>query len=324
MKALFLGAFPASQVDWIAPVIESAVEVEILADDSDSERVAAALAASEIVVGEAWHSGMPTAPRLKLLQLPVAGTDQVDVAALPRGVIVCNAFGHEIAMAEYVVMAMLVWFHRYFEIAAAFRAGSWRDSAVTNGPLHRELAGQTIGIVGLGHIGRETAVRAAALGCHVLGANRTAIALPPGVERVFALTDLDIMLPRCDVVAVCVGLTTQTSGLIDARRLSLMKRDALLVNVGRGPVVDEDALFAALRDGTIGGAALDTWYRYPTPDDPAVRPSRHPFHELPNVVMTPHCSAWTDGMARRRGADTARNIDRYVRGEPLANIVART
>jgi len=324
VKLLFLGAFAASQVEWIAPVIESRCEVDVLAEDGDPQRTAAALEDADIVVSEGWRADTPAAPRLKLLQLPVAGTDRVAVAALPPGVVVCNAFGHEVAMAEYIVMAMLVWSHRYFEISTAFRAGSWRDSGVTNGPLHREIAGQTLGIVGLGHIGRETAARAAALGCSVLGANRSTGELPPGIERVFALSDLDVMLPLCDVVALCVGLGPETRGLIDARRLALMKREALLINVGRGAVADEDALFAALCDGVIGGAALDTWYRYPTPDEPEIRPSRHPFHELPNVNMTPHCSAWTEGMARRRGADAARNIDRFIRGEPLQHVVART
>jgi phosphoglycerate dehydrogenase-like enzyme len=226
-------------------------------------------------------------------------------------------------MAEYAVMAMLVWCHRYFDIAIGFRGGSWRDSGVMNGPLHRELAGSTVGIVGLGQVGRETAARAAALGCHALGANRAIGEPPPGVAQVFSLGELDAMLPLCDVVVLCVGLAPETRGLIDARRLALMKRDAFLINVGRGPVADEDALYAALRDRTIGGAALDVWYRYPTAEEPDTRPSRHPFHELPNVIMTPHCSAWTDGMARRRGADAARNIDRFIRGETLMHVVAR-
>ncbi|HEY8872021.1 MAG TPA: 2-hydroxyacid dehydrogenase [Stellaceae bacterium] len=324
MKTLFLGAFAVSQAGWIRPVIESGVDMELVADNGDRDRVAAALLGAEIVVSEAWGTSMPPAPRLGLLQAPVGGTDMIALAALPPGVTVCNAYGHEAAIAEYIVMAMLVWSHRYFDIATTFRGGSWRDSGVTNGPLHRELGGQTVGIVGLGHIGRETAVRAAALGCRVLGANRTAGAPPPGVDRVFALTELDAMLPLCDAVALCVGLAPETKGLMDRRRLGLMKRDALLINVGRGPVADEDALFHALRDGKIGGAALDAWWRYPTPDQPDIRPSRHPFHQLPNVVMTPHCSAWTEGMARRRGADAARNIDRFVRGEKLQNVVATT
>jgi phosphoglycerate dehydrogenase-like enzyme len=192
------------------------------------------------------------------------------------------------------------------------------------GPLHRELRGLTVGIVGLGQVGRETAIRAAALGCHVLGANRTIAGMPPSVSEVFPLGELDRMLPRCDVVVLCVGLAPETRGLIDRRRLALMKRDAFLINVGRGPVADEDALYAALRDRTIGGAALDVWWQYPNAAEPARPPSRHPFHELTNLVMTPHCSAWTDGMARRRGADAARNIDRFIRGEKLLHIVAQS
>ena len=324
MKVLFLGAFAASQFDFIAPVIESSVEIGTLANERDTHALAAALRDTDIVVSDLWRAGMPAAPRLKLLQAPVAGTDMIDRAALPSGVTICNAYGHEIPMAEYAVMAMLVWCHRYFDIAVEFRGGSWRDSGVTNGPLHRELGGLTVGIVGLGQIGRETAARAAALGCHVVAANRTPREGVPGVERVFPLAELDRMLPLCDIVVLCVGLAPETRGLIDARRLALMKRDALLINLGRGPVADEDALYAALRDRSIGGAALDVWYRYPTPEEPSIRPSRHPFHELPNVIMTPHCSAWTEGMARRRGADAARNIDRFIRGGPLMHVVATT
>jgi phosphoglycerate dehydrogenase-like enzyme len=324
MKVMFLGTFATSQIDWIAPVIKSNVKVEVWADDRDPKRLSAALDDADVVVSEAWRPGMPAAPRLKLLQLPVAGTDKVDRAALPPGVTVCNAYGHEIAMAEYAIMAMLVWSHRYFDIALAFRSGSWRDSGVMSGPFHRELGGLTVGIIGLGQVGRETAIRAAALGCHVIAANRTTGEPPQGVAQLFPLAKLDNMLPLCDIVVLCVGLAPETRGLIDARRLALMKRDAFLINVGRGSVADEDALYAALRDETIGGAALDVWWQYPTANEPDIRPSRHPFHELPNVIMTPHCSAWTDGMARRRGADAARNIDRFVRGEKLLHVVAQT
>ena len=103
-----------------------------------------------------------------------------------------------------------------------------------------------------------------------------------------------------------------------------MKPGAFLINLARGPIADEDALYHALRDGVIGGAALDTWWRYPSAAEPEPRPSRHPFHELPNVIMTPHCSPRTDGTIERRSRDVARNIDRFVRGEPLENVVATT
>jgi phosphoglycerate dehydrogenase-like enzyme len=323
VKALFFGGLAASQADTIVSMIESDIDSEVLADSRDLQRVAIALDDTDILVTHQWSAAYPPAPRLKLLQAPVAGIDNIDVAALPRGVTICNAYGHEPAMAEYAVMAMLVWFHRYFEIAQSFRAGSWHLSGVGGGPMHGELAGHTVGIVGMGHIGQEVAARARALGCRVIAANRTVHDLA-GIEQVFPLTELDRMLPLCDVVVLCLGLAPETRGLIDSRRLGLMRRDAFLINIGRGPVADEDALFAALRDRAIGGAALDVWYRYPTPEEPDIRPSKHPFHELPNVVMTPHCSPWTDGMAIRRGGSVARNIDRFVRGEPLHNIVATT
>ena len=103
-----------------------------------------------------------------------------------------------------------------------------------------------------------------------------------------------------------------------------MKRSAFLVNIARGAIVDEDALYVALRDGTIGGAAIDVWWQYPNAAEPERRPSRHPFHELPNVIMTPHCSGWTGGMVARRWAEVADNINRFVRAEPLINVVTTT
>ena len=324
MKALFLGAFAASQAERIAGYFETGIVVEILADDGDRAAVAAALADADIVLTGAWPAGYPPAPRLRLVQVPLAGTDAIDASALPRGVTLCNAYGHEPALGEFAIMAMLAWRHRFPEIATSFRAGSWRWSPLAGGPLRGEIAGQTVGIVGLGHIGREVAWRAAALGCRVLAANRTPREKPPSVERVFPLADLDRMLAESDIVVLSCALTPETRGLIDARRLAAMKPGAFLINLARGPVADEDALYRALRDGVIGGAALDTWWRYPSADEPEPRPSRHPFHELPNVVMTPHCSPWTAGTVERRSRDVARNIDRFVRGEPLENVVAVT
>jgi phosphoglycerate dehydrogenase-like enzyme len=111
--------------------------------------------------------------------------------------------------------------------------------------------------------------------------------------------------------------------LIGADELARMKPDAVLINVARGPIVGEDALYQALLERWIGGAVLDTWYRYPGPGDQGVRPSRHPFHELANVVMTPHCSGWTEGLIERRFAVIADNIERLRDGRPLLNRVHR-
>jgi phosphoglycerate dehydrogenase-like enzyme len=219
-------------------------------------------------------------------------------------------------------MTMLALHHRLFEISAEFRDhASWRASWVESGAPHGEVRGSTLGIVGYGRVGREVARRAAPFGCRVLAANRTPRPAEDGVERIYPLAELDRMLPQCDTVALCTALGPETTGLLDARRLALMKPEAFLINIARGQVVDEDALFAALRDRNIAGAALDVWWQYPNAADPNRRGSRHPFHELANVIVTPHNSGWTTGMVRRRWDEVAENLGRFVRGEPLINIV---
>jgi phosphoglycerate dehydrogenase-like enzyme len=325
MKALFLGNVAADTANGIKAELPPGLRVEILADPQQLMLLPEASADADILVTNHWRAEYPAAPKVKLVQSVATGIELIDLAALPRGVAVCNAFGHETAIAEYVLMTMLVWSHRFREIEGDFRThSSWRPSWVQSGAPHGEILGSTLGIVGLGRVGQEVAHRAAAFGCRVIAANRTARQPEGGVERTYPLTELDSMLPRCDFVVLSTALGPETEGLIDARRLGMMKRSAFLVNIARGAVIDEDAVYAALRDRRIGGAALDVWWQYPDAAEPERRPSRHPFHELPNVIMTPHCSGWTEGMVTRRWAEVAGNINRFVRGEPLDNVVIRT
>ena len=325
MKALFLGNVAADTANGIAAELPSSLQVEIVADPGQLVRTPEAAADADILVSNHWRAEYPPVPRLRFVQSVATGIELIDLAALPKGVAICNAFGHETAIAEYVMMTMLVWAHRFREIETDFRLrSSWRPSWVQSGPPHDEILGSTVGIIGLGRVGQEIARRAAAFGCHVIAANRTPRNRADGVHRVFRLADLDHMLPACDLVVLSTALGPETEGLIDARRLALMKRSAFLINIARGAVVDEDAVYAALRDRVIGGAALDVWWQYPDAAEPERRPSRHPFHELPNVIMTPHCSGWTQGMVARRWAEVAGNINRFVCGEPLHNVVLVT
>jgi phosphoglycerate dehydrogenase-like enzyme len=321
MKALFLGNVAADTAEGIREELPPELDVEIL-EPIDLARLPQAAAEADILVGNHWRADYPPAPKVRLVQSVATGIELFDLAALPKGAAVCNAFGHETAIAEYIIMAWLALHHRFFEISGEFRErGSWRTSWVESGAPHGEVRGSTLGIVGYGRVGQEVARRAAPFGCRILAANRTPREAGPGVERVFPLADLDRMLPLCDTVALCTALGPETTGLIDAGRLALMKPTAFLINIARGQVIDEDAVYAALRDGTIGGAALDVWWQYPSPAEPLRRGSRHPFHELPNVIVTPHNSGWTQGMVRRRWDEIADNIGRCVRGEPLINVV---
>lgn len=325
MKALFLGNVAADTANGIAARLPPVLRVEILADPQQLMRSPEASADADILVTNLWRAEYPRAPKVRFVQSVATGIELIDLDALPSGAPICNAFGHETAIAEYVLMAMLVWSHRFRDIEGDFRTrSSWQPSWVQSGAPHGEILGRTVGIVGLGRVGSEVARRAAAFGCRILAANRRPRRAESGVERVYSLAELDQMLPACDFVVLSTALGPGTEGLIDARRLALMKRTAFLINIARGQIVDEGAIYAALRDGRIGGAALDVWWQYPDAAEPERRPSRYPFHELPNVIMTPHCSGWTEGMVARRWSEVADNINRFVRGEPLINIVTTT
>jgi phosphoglycerate dehydrogenase-like enzyme len=324
VKALFLGNVAADTYAGIKNELPPDLAVEVL-EPIDRARLPAAAADADILVGNHWRADYPPAPNVRLVQSVATGVELFDLAALPNGASVCNAFGHETAIAEYIVMVWLALHHRLIEIAGEFGAeGSWRSSWVQSGVPHGEVRGSTLGIVGYGRVGREVARRAAPFGARILAANRTPRAADPGVERVFPLAELDRMLPLCDTVALCTALGPETTGLVDARRLALLPPTAFLINIARGQVVDEDALYTALRDGRLGGAALDVWWQYPDAAEPARRGSRHPFHALPNVIVTPHNSGWTQGMVRRRWDEIADNIRRFARGDSLINIVTVT
>src|SRR5439155_2360055 len=159
------------------------------------------------------------APGLRFLQVGGTGWDEIDLSYLPPGTIVANAYGHEPAVAEYVVLGMLLWCTRFLEAERSFRAGSWALGGRTGGPLVEELAGKTVGIIGFGHIGREVARRARALDARVIACSRTASAGAGDAEWVADLGALDRLLAESDFVVIACSLNDATLGLLDAVRL---------------------------------------------------------------------------------------------------------
>jgi phosphoglycerate dehydrogenase-like enzyme len=191
-------------------------------------------------------------------------------------------------------------------------------------PPWPELAGKTLGILGYGRIGRCVARRAQAFDMAVWAIRRdTTRTEMRGLAFLGGLDALDEVLSRADYLAITLPLTEATRGLLGERELRLMKPSAILVNVARAEIVDEAALYRALRQGAIAGAALDVWYQYPEGPSPTF-PARHAFHELPNVLMTPHVSGWTEGMLEERAKLIAENICRVARGEPPVNLIPAT
>jgi phosphoglycerate dehydrogenase-like enzyme len=304
---------------FIPQFLDTPWDIEVV-DPEDRAAFERALSRADAMVSMNWSWGLAAAGRLKLLQLPGAGTDAIDFAKVPASIAVCNCFEHEIGIAEYVLGAMLEWTIDIRAMDRRLRHADWTGSYLC-GPVHGELFGKTLGIVGFGRIGREVARRAQAFGMRVLACTRT-----PGsdalAERIDGMEALYPMLGESDFVVITAPLTERTRSLFDAAAFTAMRGNALLINVSRGALIDETALYNALSERRIGGAVLDVWYSYPEQGQAqGPRPCALPFEKLDNILMTPHASAWTDGLLPRRNRAVANNLNRLARGEPLINVV---
>jgi phosphoglycerate dehydrogenase-like enzyme len=264
------------------------------------------------------------AARLKLVQVPGAGLDRIDRAALPSGTWLANVHGHETGIAEYVIGAMLALTRDFVRLDAALRKGVWQSQwAIGAAPplVWPELTGKTIGILGYGRIGRAVAQRVRAFDMKVCAIRQNVrLSIEDHLAFLGGPQSIDEVIALSDYVLISMPATSDTLGLMDRRRLGLMKPTAFLINVARAEIVDEDALYEALVERSIAGAALDVWYRYPRAAGPAP-PAGRPFHDLPNVLMTQHVSGWTDGMLDARAKLIAANIRRVAIGQTPLNLV---
>lgn len=248
------------------------------------------------------------AQKLKLIQLVSAGFDQMPMEAIAdRGIPVSNNGGtNSIDVAEHT-LALILGVNRLLpQMDRNVRNDNWKgiDSGVNTFTIH----GKTVGIIGLGHIGRQVAQRLAAFGAELIYYDP--FPARPEVEQALGVTrvSLDDLLGRADVVTLHVPLNEQTRHIIDARALALMKPTAILINTCRGPVVDEPALIAALQGGRIRAAGLDVLYTEPPTAD-------NPILKLENILFTPHTAGVTYDTWQRRGAFIFHNLQRVAAGE---------
>jgi phosphoglycerate dehydrogenase-like enzyme len=292
------------------------------ADPSDTDGLRAQAREAEIVLTDKLTGEVAALfPALRLVVCPFAGTERIDRAALPAGVRVLNGGGTEEPIAEHII-AMLVATRRHlFEADRKLRSGEWAHTFWGSGYVD-EVYGSTLGLIGYGRIGQETAKRAVAFGmkCRAVTLHPERHGASTGAStavacEIDALRDaaaVDALVAESDAIAVCCELSELTRGLIDARRLALMKPSAVLINVARGPIVVERDLYEALRDKRIAGAVLDVWYKYPTAAGERAAPSSYPFGELDNVIMTPHNSGWTRPAMERRIEMIARALETFA------------
>ena len=264
-----------------------------------------------------------SANRLKLIQSIGVGYDKIDLHAVPKGCAVTNCHDHEKPMAEWVVMSMIALNRELIKSDRTLRSGSWEMSGYHNA-FYPELEGQTLVIVGLGRVSKQVAVLASAFNMRIIAVNRTVPmkeALPIGFESVVGMESLHAVIREADFLLLTIPLVDATQDFVGKKELAMMKSTAHLINVARAETVNEEALYEALKDKQIKGAALDVWYKEPIGPSESPLPSTLPFWELENVIMSPHSSAATDGVLRRRILSIANNVDSLARNEPLQNVV---
>lgn len=274
--------------------------------------------ADVVVCSRLTLDDMTGGDRVRLVHATGAGVDRVDAGAVPDGVALCNTGHHGAAIAEHVIMTALMLRRRVLDTDAEMRRGEWRTIATADAPYHRSLAGSTLGLVGFGEIGRSVAHLAKAFGMRVIAMRRHPDVGGAGTElldHVYGEDQLHTLLRESDVVVVTAPLTDTTRGMIDADALAELNPEDLVINVARGALIDEDALFDALSEGRIGGAAIDVWWG--APEGTTAPPAVQRFAALDRVVLTPHYSGHAREVFVARAADIARNIDLLDAGLPL-------
>jgi phosphoglycerate dehydrogenase-like enzyme len=278
------------------------------------EEALAKAAEAEVIHAGRWSDELwKSAPKLEWVQTGGAGVERFltpDFVASP--IVLTNAQGIYAAPIADQVMAFVLHFSRLFnELMRRQMNREWADWGEYDPD---ELVGKTLGVVGLGGIGSQVAKRANGFGIRVIATRKRPERPPELADEVRGAEELAWLLGESDYVALCAALTPKTRHLIGEHQLELMKRTAYLINVGRGGLVDEPALVAALKRGGIAGAGLDVFEEEPLPSD-------SPLWDMPNVMITPH-NAGSSPRSHDRLMELFReNLRRYVAGEELVNVV---
>ena len=257
---------------------------------------------------------LPSCPHVRLVCVTATGFDNIDTEyCRENGIAVCNVVGYSTQnVAQLTIATVLSLYCRLKEYDRSVSDGSYTRGGVANilTPVYHEICGKTWGIVGYGNIGKQVGVVAKALGCNILVYKRTPI---EGENCV----DIDTLCRESDIITVHTPLNDGTRNLINSERIAMMKNDAVLVNVARGAVCDEEAIANAILEGKLGGVAIDVYSKEPFGED-------HPIARiagLDNVILTPHM-AWGSYEARVRCCEEiALNIESYIKGERRNRIV---
>ena len=304
--------------DWFGSRLQREFpQIEVL-QLPDYKRVDAEIPGAEIAI--TWSvrpEQIKAARKLRWIHSPAAAVHQLMFPELVNsGITLTNAReAHGPVVAEHVIAQIFALAKKIPDAVRLQQKREWGQQRMWDElPRVREIAGATVGLIGLGSIGRSVARSAKALGMRVIAAREHAEKGSEVADAVYGPTETDEIFRQADYVVLAAPITESTKGIANAERLSLMKPDACLINVGRGPLVDETALATALREKKIGGAALDVFPKEPLPPD-------SPLWDLPNLLITPHTAALTEKLWERHYALFSENLRRYLNNQPLLAVV---
>ena len=327
MKVLLSKAFHQSDLDYLAERVHQSVQF-IKPDTYDVAGVLAKINEADVLFGGMLDERvLEQSDHLKLIQIPWTGVDNLDFNTLSRfSIPISNSHSNAIIVAEHTVALMLGIARKLAYHDRLMRENRWnRVSKEGNAvsPFSSTLFGKRIVYIGFGAIARQCNQLLSGFGMQVSIVNTTG-QIPEGYEgqlNAFSVTDMLNAVIDQDVIVVALPLTETSRGLIDSRIFAGMSETAVLVNVSRGSIIDESALFNALHDKSIGGAAIDTWYQSPNAKQSEVPPSaKHDFSSLDNILMSPHRAGYAIGGFPHLD-DPIINLNNLVSGNPLINVI---
>lgn len=294
--------------------------IEIIFPAQESLMLAQQLAKVDVIVGgELGEFELSQAKRLKLFQIPFAGVDKQNLEVFKKypQVAVCNTHSNSNAVSEHALCLLLALVKNLINNDRDLRQGKWHGF-ITGEPTI-QLHGKNLGIIGLGSVGLEIVKRVKVFGMKIYAIKRV-IKEEEELDKKYDLTflgtsdQLDYVITHSDFIIITLPLTPKTKNMINDRLLNLMK-GKYLINVGRGKVIDEKALYYHLKKGTLAGAAIDTWYQYPDRNHPEILPSQYPFHKLSNVILSPHNAGYTDKAIEENILAVYNNIKKIYYGQ---------
>src|SRR6266849_5882208 len=306
---------------WLRDRLQSAFPDFQFLQFENYARVAGEIADTDVFIGWSLRPEQYiAAKKLRWIHSPAAAVHQLMYPELVRSnVIVTNSSNvHGPVVAEHAISVLLALAKRLPQAMHYQREKKWAQTLLWNeSPRPREVSGATVVVVGVGNIGSAFIHHARHFGMHVIAVRESVSKGKGEADEVVSLSDLDKVLPRADYILLCTPVTPATTGMINESRLNRMKPDAYIINVGRGPLIDEAALLHALQTKRIAGAALDVFVEEPLP-------AESPLWSLDNLLITPHTAAVTERLWDKHSELIVENLRRLLAGQPLLNVVDKS